>query len=47
VHVVSTSVLGILYVALVVVPLREMWWAFDREEQYDWAYDEERHGTKP
>jgi uncharacterized membrane protein len=47
VHVVTTSVLGILYLALVIVPLWEMWWAFDREEQYDWAYDEERHGTKP
>ena len=46
VHVVTTSVLGVLYVALVIVPLREMWWAFDREEQYDWAYDEERHGAK-
>src|SRR6185436_20380039 len=34
VHVVTTSVLGILYLALVIVPLWEMWWAFDREEQY-------------
>ena len=45
-HVVTTSILGILYVFLVAVPLREMWWAFDKEEQYDWAYDEERHGSK-
>ena len=46
VHVVTTAVLGILYVLLVAIPIREMWFAFDKEEQYDWAYDEDRHGSK-
>jgi len=46
VHVATTAILGAMYLLLVVVPLREMWWAFDREEQYDWAYDEERHGQR-
>jgi hypothetical protein len=39
VHVASTALLGTMYAVLIVVPIREMWWGFDREEQYDWAYE--------
>ena len=38
-HVASTALLGTMYLVLIGVPLREMWWQFDREEQYDWAYE--------
>ena len=37
VHVASTTLLTVMFLILMVVPLYEMWWGFDREEQYDWA----------
>jgi hypothetical protein len=37
VHVATTAILGTMYGVLIAVPLHEMWWAFDKEEQYDWA----------
>ena len=36
-HVVSVTFLSIMFLILILVPLREMWWRFDQEEQYDWA----------
>jgi len=36
-HVVSVTLLSAMFLILMVVPLREMWWKFDSEEQYDWA----------
>lgn len=38
VHVATTALLGTMYGILIVVPLHEMWWGFDTEEQYDWAH---------
>jgi len=38
VHVASTALLGTMHVVLIAVPLYEMWWAFDKEEHYDWAH---------
>jgi hypothetical protein len=36
-HVASTAFLGIMFLVLIAVPLHEMWFAFEKEEQYDWA----------
>ncbi len=33
----AVALLATMFTVLIVVPLREMWWGFDREEQYDWA----------
>ena len=36
-HLLSTALLASMFLILMVRPLYEMWWAFEREEQYDWA----------
>jgi len=36
-HILSTTLLSSMFFILMGRPLYEMWWAFDREEQYDWA----------
>ena len=33
----ATTLLSVMFTVLIVVPLREMWWGYDREETYDWA----------
>ena len=40
VHVASTALLGTMFLVLIAVPLHEMWFAFDKEEQYDWVQHE-------
>jgi hypothetical protein len=37
VHILSTALLTVMFVILMVRPLYEMWWDFDKEERYDWA----------
>jgi hypothetical protein len=37
VHILSTTLLTVMFFILMVRPLYEMWWGFDREEHYDWA----------
>jgi hypothetical protein len=37
VHIASTILLTTMFLILMVRPLHEMWWGFDREDQYDWA----------
>ncbi len=37
VHILSTMLLTVMFLILMVRPLYEMWWGFDREEHYDWA----------
>jgi hypothetical protein len=37
VHVFSSTLLATMFLILMVKPLHEMWWGFDKEEQYDWA----------
>jgi hypothetical protein len=39
-HIASTVLLAAMFVVLMGRPLIDMWWAFDREEQYDWARHE-------
>jgi hypothetical protein len=39
VHVASTAILGSAYLFLIVAPLREMWFAYDKEEKYDWVQE--------
>jgi hypothetical protein len=36
-HVASSLLLTAMFLILMVKPLHEMWWAFDKEEQYDWV----------
>ena len=36
-HVASSVFLAAMFLVLMVKPLHEMWWAFDREEKYDWV----------
>jgi hypothetical protein len=37
VHVASSLFLAAMFLVLMVKPLHEMWWSFEREEQYDWV----------
>jgi hypothetical protein len=37
VHIASTLLLTTMFLILMVRPLYEMWWGFEREEKYDWA----------
>jgi len=37
VHILSTVLLTVMFIILMGRPLYEMWWGFDREDQYDWA----------
>ncbi len=37
VQIAATSLLALMFTVLMVVPLYEMWWGFEKEEQYDWA----------
>jgi hypothetical protein len=39
-HIASTALFGTMFLILIAVPLHEMWFRFDREEQYDWAQHE-------
>jgi hypothetical protein len=39
VHVASTAILASAYLFLIVAPLREMWFAYDKEEKYDWVQE--------
>ena len=39
-HMVSSLFLTVMFAILIIGPMYEMWWDFDREEKYDWArYD--------
>jgi cellulose synthase/poly-beta-1,6-N-acetylglucosamine synthase-like glycosyltransferase len=38
-HVGSSILLSVMFLILMGRPLYEMWWAFDREEKYDWAVE--------
>lgn len=37
VHLASTALLTVMFAILIGRPLYEMWWAYDREEKYDWV----------
>lgn len=37
VHIASTMLLTVMFAILIGKPLYEMWWSYDKEEQYDWA----------
>lgn len=36
-HLVSAGLLSTMFLVLIAVPLYEMWWGFEEEEQYDWV----------
>lgn len=37
VHLFGTGLLSVMFLVLILVPLYEMWWRFDKEEAYDWS----------
>lgn len=36
-HMAATGLLSVMFLILMVRPLYEMWWGYEKEERYDWA----------